>query len=194
MKKIITKVYKKFIQILNIKGIKYDINNIVVPKDNKIFVETLIYKEIIKYPENEKIVGKDYFTSPGLFFRKEITNPDSEYFLDRVSSFSSAKEIVNIIHKAKGKAFLAHPFEYKFENTMKFIEDLTKETELDGIECFHPSADEHNTEVLIDYAIKNNLYISGGSDYHGKLKPDIEVGIGKGTMHIQNEIIEEWNK
>ena len=41
-------------------------------------------------------------------------------------------------------------------------------------------------------ARKNNLYISGGSDYHGSPKPDIEVGVGRGNLNISKEIIEEW--
>ena len=63
---------------------------------------------------------------------------------------------------------------------------------LDGIECFHPSADEEKMQILEDYARKNYLYISGGSDYHGKLKPDIEIGVGRGNLNISKHIIEEW--
>ena len=74
-----------------------------------------------------------------------------------------------------------------------FIDDLRKEAELDGIECFHPSsADDNKKDILVDYARKNNLYISGGSDYHGSPKPDIEVGVGRGNLNISKEIIEEW--
>ena len=103
------------------------------------------------------------------------------------------KEVINIIHKARGKAFLAHPFEYKFENTIRFIDDLQKEAKLDGIECFHPSSEEENKkEVLVEYARKNHLYISGGSDYHGTPKPDIQIGAGRGSLDIPKELIEEW--
>lgn len=61
------------------------------------------------------------------------------------------------------------------------------------IECFHPSSvDEDKKDILVGYARKNNLYISGGSDYHGRRKPDIEIGIGRGNLNISKEIIEEW--
>ena len=103
------------------------------------------------------------------------------------------KDVVDIIHKAGGIAFLAHPFEYRISNTMEFVEELRKERELDGIECFHPSAEVDNRiELLIEYARKNNLYISGGSDYHGSKKPDIDIGVGKGSLRIPKEYIEEW--
>ena len=103
------------------------------------------------------------------------------------------KDVANIIHKAGGLVFLAHPYEYRFEDTIGFIERLKSEIQLDGIECFHPSSEEdYSSSILVEYAKKNNLYISGGSDYHGNPKPDIEVGIGRGNLNIPKEIIEEW--
>ena len=52
---------------------------------------------------------------------------------------------------------------------------------------FQLECSEKNTKGEYD-----NLYISGGSDYHGNPKPDIEVGIGRGNLNIPKEIIEEW--
>lgn len=184
-------IYDRFLNILDQKGIKYNKADIRPQKDEKELVERTILEEIVKHDENKEIVGEDCFNSLGTFFRKKITNPNSEIFLNRASTFPKAKEVIDIIHKAGGRAFLAHPFEYKFEDTMEFINELRKEVPLDGIECFHPSADEEKMEMLVDYARNNNLYISGGSDYHGKLKPDIGIGIGKGNLNIQKDIIKE---
>lgn len=47
-------------------------------------------------------------------------------------------------------------------------------------------------DILIDYARKHNLYISGGSDFHGDKKPNIEIGKGAGSLTIPKEYIEEW--
>ena len=102
------------------------------------------------------------------------------------------KDVIDVIHKSGGLAFLAHPFEYRLDDTIRFIDELRKESELDGIECFHPSADEDKMNILVEYAKNNNLYISGGSDYHGRKKPDIKVGIGRGNLNISKEYIEEW--
>lgn len=187
------KIYDRFLNILDKKGIIYNKENIRPQKDEKEYIERPIWEEIVKHAENKEIIGEEYFNSLGIFFRKEITNPNSEYFLNRVGTFPKVKEVVDIIHQAGGKAFLAHPFEYKFEDTIKFINDLMQEVKLDGIECFHPSsADDDKKDILVDYARKNKLYISGGSDYHGKLKPDIEIGTGRGNLKISKEIIEEW--
>lgn len=187
-------IYDRFLKILDKKGIVYNEKDIRPQKYEEELIERPIWEEVVKHPENKEIIGEEYFDTTLLkvFFRKEVTNPNSEYFLNRASTFPNAKEVVDIIHKSGGKAFLAHPFEYKFENTIKLIDDLIVETPLDGIECFHPSASEEEMKLLVDYARKNNLFISGGSDYHGKLKPDIEIGIGKGNLNIFREFIEEW--
>ncbi len=142
--------------------------------------------------ENYKILG-EFAESFSIFFRKGLANPESSYFMNHIEFRPKYKEVIDIIHEAGGKAFLAHPFEYKFEDTIGFIDDLRKEVELDGIECFHPSsANDNKKDILVEYARKNNLYISGGSDYHGNPKPDIEIGVGRGNLNISKEIIEEW--
>ena len=186
------KIYDRFLKILDKKGIIYNKNDIRAQRDEIEYIERPIWEEIVKHPENQAIIGEEYFNTFRIFARKEITNPNSEYFLNRVENFPKVKEVIDIIHQAGGKAFLAHPFEYKFEDTIEFINDLRKKSELDGIECFHPSADEENRELLVNYARNNNLYISGGSDYHGKLKPDIEIGVGKGDLDISKDYVKEW--
>ena len=173
-------------------GLIYDKNRIREPKKASEYVERPIYEEVMAHKENHKILG-EFTESFGIFFRKGLANPESSYFMNHIEFRPKYKEVIDIIHKAGGKAFLAHPFEYKFEDTIRFINDLRKEAELDGIECFHPSsADDNKKDILVEYARNNNLYISGGSDYHGNPKPDIEIGIGKGNLNISKEIIEEW--
>ena len=171
---------------------KIDEKRIKKPTKVYEYVENPIYEEIIKYPENRTILV-EFAESFNIFFRKGLSNPESNYFMNYAGFRPQYKEVIDIIHKAGGKAFLAHPFEYRFQNIIKFIEDLRKEAELDGIECYHPSSvNDNKKEILVEYARRNGLFISGGSDYHGKIKPDIEIGIGRGNLNITKEIIEEW--
>ena len=99
-------------------------------------------------------------------------NPESEYYTGNDDTQKPMyKDVVDVIHESGGLAFLAHPFEYRIDNIIAFIDELRKEKELDGIECFYPSADENEMNILVQYARENKLYISGGSDYHGIKKP-----------------------
>lgn len=181
--------YKRLIDICNKQGLIYDESKIVKPKVTG-YVEISIYNELMKHKENYEILG-EFTKSLGIFFRKGLANPKSIYFVNRIEFRPKYKEVIDIIHKAGGKAFLAHPFEYKFEDTIGFIDDLREEKELDGIECFHPSASIERRNLLVDYVKNNKLYISGGSDYHGDSKPDIDIGIGRGDLNISKKIL-KW--
>lgn len=183
---------RKLLDICDKKGIIYD--EAKIEKDIPLtdYITIYIYKELMRHKENYEILG-EYAKSLDVFIRKGLMNPDSEYYTGSVNiPKPQYTDVIDVIHKAGGLAFLAHPFEYRFNDTINFIKELKKEKELDGIECFHPSANEEERKLLLKYAKKNNLYISGGSDYHGKKKPDIEIGIGRGNLNISKETIKEW--
>lgn len=130
---------ERFYKICDKNGLRYNRDNIVFSENPTAFVERPIYMEIIKYKDNRKKLG-EYANKFGLFFRKELTNSESSYYMNYELDYPSYEEIIDNIHNAGGKAFLAHPFEYKFENTIQFIDEIRKIRELDGIECYHPSA------------------------------------------------------
>lgn len=77
--------------------------------------------------------------------------------------YPEVEEVINEIHGAGGIAVLAHPAIYNnFEEIDKYIE-----MGLDGIEVWHPSADDEIIEKLSKICKKNKLLSTGGSDFHG---------------------------
>ena len=183
---------RKLLYICDKKGLIYDESKIEKNIPVTDYITIYVYKELMRHKENYKILG-EFTKSLNLFIRKGLMNPNSEYYTGSNNTPKPQyKDVIDVIHKAGGLAFLAHPFEYRLDNTIDFIDELRKEKELDGIECFHPSAGESQMMTLVEYVKKNNLYMSGGSDYHGSKKPDIEVGIGKGNLNIPKEVIKKW--
>lgn len=174
-------------------GIIYDISNIKTDISATDYITVYIIQEILRHKENYEKLG-ELSESVSVFIRKGLMNPESDYCtLNASVDKPSYEDVVNLIHKAGALAFLAHPFEYRYDDTLSFIDELRKKAELDGIECFHPSAESENKiEVLLEYARANNLYVSGGSDYHGDKKPNIEIGVGTGTLNISKKYIDEW--
>jgi predicted metal-dependent phosphoesterase TrpH len=91
----------------------------------------------------------------------------------RKKTFSS-EEVIRLIHAAGGLAVLAHPMEQRHleETYNQFTERLypilnrMREYGIDGIECYHPSADEVQAEVLREYAEAHGLVVTAGSDFH----------------------------
>ena len=73
------------------------------------------------------------------------------------------------------------------------ITDLRKECDLDGVEAFHSTFTLNQMLEIQEYAKKNNLYISGGSDYHGVNKPEIKLKVGSDNLNISKNIL-EWYK
>lgn len=183
---------RKLLEICDKKGLIYDESKIEKNIPLTDYITIYIYKELMRHKENYEILG-EFAKSLDIFIRKGLMNPNSEYYTGSNNiEKPQYKDVIDVIHKAGGLAFLAHPFEYRFDDTLKFIDEIRKEKKLDGIECFHPSADEEQMKALELYAKKHNLYISGGSDYHGSKKPDIEIGIGKGNLNISRKIVEKW--
>lgn len=174
-----------------IKELNLIIDFNIFNKKNLIFKN--IYNELIKNQQNYKIIKEDIWDSFSDFFRKGLTNPNSKIFINHAEFKPKLKDIIDLIHNNGGKVFLAHPFQYKLENTELFINKLFDEYNLDGIECFYTTFSKGQTEYLINFAKKRNLLISGGSDYHGLNKKRHELGIGNGTLNINKEIINNWN-
>ena len=150
-------------------------------------------KLVLNKEENEKILGKGMLDSVKNLFRFGFTNPDSPLFVDVEKFRPLPKEVTDIIHEAGGKAFLAHPYQYAFSDILDMITSLREECELDGVEAFHSSFTLDQMITLQEYAKKNNLYISGGSDYHGTVKPEISLKTGCDNLHISKNIL-EWLK
>lgn len=75
----------------------------------------------------------------------------------------STQEVIDIIHKAEGKAFLAHPHLIKHKSILRNLLTLP----FDGIECYYARFPNEHIQYWKRVAKERNMLISGGSDYHG---------------------------
>ncbi len=89
----------------------------------------------------------------------------------------SLSEAIDFIHCSGGKAIIAHPMNIPV-NFSALIEkiDAWVAAGIDGIEAVHSGARRNLTNRLIKYGEKNDLLITGGSDFHGLNKPRIKIG------------------
>ena len=93
----------------------------------------------------------------------KLFSKDSEENVLVVPKYEDVKAVIEAIHTAGGVAILAHPY------ASGCVDDLADYIEygIDGIEVFHPSADEEQQAALKKFASKNKLLMTGGSDFHG---------------------------
>ena len=150
------------------------------------------YNELRSHKKNFDKVQNGILDSFKYFLRKGCANPNSDFFVNKSNFYLKFEDIIDIIHRAGGKAFLAHPYIYRFPDTIKKLNKIFNNTKLDGIECYYHSFDKEQTKNLIHFAKEKNLLISGGSDYHGDLRPECKLGVGQGDMDISKDIIKNW--
>lgn len=101
------------------------------------------------------------------------------------------EECIATIHAAGGLAVLAHPLSYHLteEELDTLLSDL-KSKGLDGLETLYCT--HHSDEVLhlLQHCLKYKLLPTGGSDFHGDNKPDLDLGNGYGQLAIPYNLLE----
>lgn len=97
----------------------------------------------------------------------------------------SPTEAVRLIREAGGLAVLAHPVLYRLSDASlrQMIAEM-KETGMCGLEAVYSENTNEDEVRLKHLANEFGLLITGGSDFHGRNKPDILLGVGKGNLHI----------
>lgn len=103
----------------------------------------------------------------------------------------TATEAVKSIRAAGGLAFLAHLNQtgYDIKKTEELLITL-KDAGLNGIEGYYPEYDKNHITQYRNLAEKLSLALSGGSDFHGSMKPHIEIGVGTSSLKIPYYIYE----
>ena len=144
---------------------------------------SLFFRHLLTFEENKKFFSKELIENTRLFFRKEICNPESDFYIDYGNFFLKPKEIIDFVKQNGGKVFLAHLFEYEFEKPMELL-NYVRDLGVDGIECYHPCfTSKEQCLLTLDFAKKNNLLVCGGSDFHGSSRPN-QIGILNSTIEI----------
>lgn len=99
---------------------------------------------------------------------------------------------IELILNAGGIPVLAHPFLLRADSE-EFLESLIvtlKSMGLKGIEVYYPDHSPAHIDQYREMAKRNGLLMTGGTDFHGSLKPDIQMGSGTGQFFVPYEIYE----
>ena len=83
---------------------------------------------------------------------------------------------------------LAHPLQELTEKQLRQLLPIAKEAGLLGMETMHSSYSPDTIRLAEEIAVEFGLLPSGGSDFHGSVKPDIALGTGKGQLRIPPEV------
>jgi 3',5'-nucleoside bisphosphate phosphatase len=135
------------------------------------------------------LMNKGYVSSISDAFDRYLCSGCPAYF--RREELSPEEGIREIL-KAGGIPVLAHPIylERSYRKLDELLEHLVKEG-LKGLEAHYAENTKEDTGNLLRLAIKHNLLVTGGSDFHGAYKPHIEIGKGRGNLKIPYELLEK---
>lgn len=117
----------------------------------------------------ELLVEKRYVTSTQEAFALYLREGASCY---APGGRISPEEAIQALHEAKGKAVLAHPHFLPKGALLKQLLHLP----FDGIECYYGRLSEELELPWVELAKERGFLATGGSDYHGALKPHIPLG------------------
>ena len=138
------------------------------------------------------LVNKGYTQSVKEGFDKYLANGRPAY---DGTQYLTAKMAVELIESAGGVSFVAHPHLIRLndDELRNFLVEL-KSYGLCGIEGYYNEYTPEMQAYFQNLAHELGLAISGGTDYHAKMKPHIEIGIGQGDMKIPYSVLENIKK
>ncbi len=97
-------------------------------------------------------------------------------------------DAIGFLREISAVPILAHPMkEVSSERLREILPELIK-AGLIGMETMHSSYSDEDIAVAKQIAKDFGLLESGGSDYHGDIKPGVALGAGKGNLDIQSSI------
>ena len=169
----------KMIDNLKSAGLPISYEEIVAASPDSIITRAHFGKYLV-----DKGIVNDY---PSAF--EKYLGDDTPYYVAR--KFTSPKDAIEGIIKAGGVPVLAHPIIYRLPTPeLEALVDTLISYGLRGIETIYSSHSKQDENYLRGLAKRKGLIITGGSDFHGKPKPAINMGIGRGNLRIPYSILE----
>lgn len=103
------------------------------------------------------------------------------------------QKAIELILAAGGIPVLAHPGLLNCKTNKQFDKLITglKEMGVKGIEVFYPEHTPEQTRLFAELAQRHNLLLTGGTDFHGSIHPEIAIGSGKGDLFVPYELYEK---
>lgn len=163
--------YKKIAHLEMIKRLNEHGLMITYDDVKQLFSNTIINRVHL----SRTLVQKGYVKSVDEAFDQYLGNDQPCYVARKCVSL---QEAVTAIHQCHGLAVIAHPWQYVNHDLENYLLEAIN-SGIDGIEALHSGHSAAQRNVLIDICHKYHKKITGGSDFHGMVKPDVTLGISQ---------------
>ena len=135
------------------------------------------------------MLEKGYVSSYRQAFDDYLDESAIGYVYRREPTFA---EGIEHIRNSGGIASLAHPVRVR-GNVPALMPELCA-AGMNAIEAYHSDHSPADTETYLELARKYDLLVTGGSDFHGEVKPGVRLGIGEGNLHVPEEVLDALRK
>ncbi len=133
----------------------------------------------------QMMVEKGYVPNLREAFDRYLDESAIGYVYRREPMFA---EGVQWIREAGGISSLAHPIRVKGD-VPALMPELC-EMGLTAIEAYHSDHSPEHTALYLELARRYGLQVTGGSDFHGAVKPDVSLGTGcDGNLKIPDDLL-----
>ena len=163
----------------------------------------ITYQELLD-AAGEAAIGRPHIA--GLLIKKKLVNSVQEafdqYLIEGKPGYVpkaklDEKEAIKLIRDCGGLAVLAHPHFMGFSTFGQLAERIDQliALGLNGVEAYYSGMPADFAEELRKFARSRQLLLTGGSDYHGTVKPHIAMGSGiDGDLQVPPAVVEALNK
>ena len=133
------------------------------------------------------LVEKGYVANLRQAFDDYLDESAKGYVYRREPQFC---EGVKRIRDAGGIASLAHPVRVKGDVPALMPELVA--CGLNAIEAYHSDHTREDTDLYLGLAAQHGLRVTGGSDFHGTVKPGVTLGRGcNGNLNIPEDLLDK---
>ena len=141
--------------------------------------------EVIGRPHFARLLlNKGYVNSIQEAFDKYLKK-GAKFYLDKKRL--SPREAIELITNAGGIAVMAHPYQAGLDdNDLEHLVVELKRYGVRGIEAFYSKHTPEMVHEYLKFAEKYELLVTAGSDFHGKNKPDISLGMQVPLAYLKN--------
>lgn len=103
-----------------------------------------------------------------------------------------SNQALELINAAGGIPVLAHPCLLELESDQQLDEILREMMSmgLKGLEVYFSEHSPEQTQRYAELAKRCDLLMTGGTDFHGDIQPEVQMGVGRGDLHVPFELYE----
>jgi predicted metal-dependent phosphoesterase TrpH len=173
-------------------------NERIIAKLNHLGIE-ITYQEILDLA-GDATVGRPHFAQ--VLMQKGVVSSIKHAFDRYLGSTGSAyvpkdkltpERAIEALNKEQATIILAHPYSLDLSGEAEAAEiKRLANLGIDGLEAYYSLHSPSQTRKYLDLCQRFDLLPSTSSDFHGSVKPDIELGIGRGNLEGPYAILQAF--